>query len=431
MTLAATPMASDPLLDAAGGVDAETACQVCEDEPIDEPCACCGGSSSSAPLNVRIIQPTRRRGPLSRLSTSLYRSSPAAEARRALSLTAQKIDIHQHCTFGDDQGLSVMLRSNAACSIERAVLLALRPPGSTPQQVAPINEWVLSAAARHPNALVPFVTVVEDDPAADAMLSECVAKGARGLKLIGFGAQFLRANPHYSLVSESLMRCFAVAERHGLPVVAHVYVAYDEGGEGDDDGEGDGGGGVGGDDGMAPPRDLIGEVDTVLTAHPSLRFVLAQCVCSSFKHTQSLRQPTDRLLGSRPHSYALGFDSTSLPRLHTLLTKHPNLHIDTSLYGGARVKWFGRASCRAQQLRETVLAFPKQASEREAHAALRLPPSLRPATHPHPNGTHLWRRCSLGQTCTAGATGPPACTSKLSVPRACSSSVIASRATSS
>jgi hypothetical protein len=103
------------------------------------------------------------------------------DERRATSLGLPKIDFHQHCTTGDEEGLALLLRSNAACNVERAVLLALRNPG---EDASRANDFVLAAAAKHPT-IIAFATVVEDDPHAADVLSDAIARGARGLKLIG------------------------------------------------------------------------------------------------------------------------------------------------------------------------------------------------------------------------------------------------------
>jgi predicted TIM-barrel fold metal-dependent hydrolase len=81
-------------------------------------------------------------------------------------------------------------------------------------------------------------------------------------------------------------------------------------------------------------RDYAADIDAIMTTHPNLTLVLAH--------------------------FGLGFDAVTLPKMHELLAAHGNLFIDTSLYGGAREKWFGRASRRVDALRETVRAFPRQ-----------------------------------------------------------------------
>ena len=230
-----------------------------------------------------------------------------SRSKRARSLLAQKIDIHQHCTACDDDGLATLLKANKACRVRCAVLLALRPPGSSVADVRRANDWVMSAAAR-PSEIVPFITVLEDDPGASAMVREYASKGAKGVKLIGWAERYIKAHD-YDLRSEAMLGVWAAAEELHLPVVAHISIGYD-------------------------PSRYLAELQDILTKHPKLLLILAH--------------------------FGLGFDSANLPRLRQLLHDHPNLHIDASLYGGAREKWLHRASNRAEALREVVMAFPNQ-----------------------------------------------------------------------
>ena len=328
---------------------ADAADMICEDCS----CACCGDDASSSTstdshssaLTVSFA-PLRRHG---RLATSLLPAnrrsiSIEAEERLATSVSAMKIDFHQHCVTGDESGLESLLRANRAMGVRKAVLLALRVPGSTAADVTRANDFVLSAAQRHSSELIPFVTIIEDDPNAASMLSECVARGARGLKLIGWSAAFIRAHD-YDLCSPVMRSVFEVCEAHCLPVVAHIFTSFSEEEQasmrvGEEEQASREEEQASRDSKPAPPsppppaptspppppmqppfkvsatRDYLAEIDQLLSSHPQLILILAH--------------------------FALGFDASRLPRLHALLARHPNLHIDTSLYGG--VSWRVRAA---------------------------------------------------------------------------------------
>lgn len=284
----------------------------CEDCEAQAACTCCNDDDSTAAgVGSATIQvmPLRRRG-----STSL------ASSERTL-LQAPKIDFHVHCANGDEEGLEALLRSNRSAGISKAVLLSLRSWDASVKDVRHANDWVLSACARHASELIPFVTILESDEGAAAMLREYVSRGARGLKLIGWTGACIRRFD-YDLLGPTMRSVFAVAEECALPVVLHLYLGVaDEAGKPEDSHNGS-------------SRDYLAELETLLSAHPRLVLVLAH--------------------------FGLGFDEVRLPRLNTLLASFPSLHLDTSLYGGAKVKWFGKASNRAGALADTVSRFPRQ-----------------------------------------------------------------------
>ena len=287
-------------------------CEQCDAED-EYSCSCCPPdppSATTAPAAIITVAPLARKKQF--WPTAVRRkpkaSTAALEEQRARSLLAVKIDMHQHCTACDDDGLATLLKANKACRVRCAVLLALRPPGSTVADVRRANDWVMSAAARHPSEIVPFITVLEDDPGASAMVREYASKGAKGVKLIGWAERYIKAHD-YDLRSEAMLGVWAAAEELHLPVVAHISIGYD-------------------------PSRYLADLQDILTKHPKLLLILAH--------------------------FGLGFDSANLPKLRQLLHDHQTLHIDASLYGGAREKWLHRASNRAEALREVVMAFPNQ-----------------------------------------------------------------------
>ena len=234
---------------------------------------CDGGSLAECPCCEPVAPTVRvsalKKQPISRYFTKHGAKGPsvvtAAEARRATSLGMRKIDFHQHCTMGDEEGLRQLLRANSSTSIDAAVLLALRSPDGGVDEAIQANDWVLSSASRHP-CLLPFVTVVEDDPNAPEMLASAISRGARGVKLIGWAERFIRQHD-YDMRSPPMMAVYALASSHGLPVLAHVSLGS-----------------------TATRHDYMADLDAILTAHPTLVIILAH-------------------LG-------LGFDAVRLPRLH-------------------------------------------------------------------------------------------------------------------
>lgn len=273
-------------------MDAAATCEQCDEVGV---CPCC---ESSPALRVDVLRkPTNILRRFSRTPTPTRSIAEAAkEEQQARTLRAAKIDFHQHCTVGDDNGLASLLSSNAACRVERAVLLALRTPGGSAADARRANDWTLAAAARH-KTLVPFVTVVEDDPEAVEMLRDGIARGACGVKLIGWAGKFIAAHD-YDMRAESLMAVYRLAAAHGLPVLAHVALGYASDGERADDSSCDkssgnsgcssgcssgGGGGFGaaastnGGDagGCAAARDYLSDIDAIMHAVPGLTFILA------------------------------------------------------------------------------------------------------------------------------------------------------------
>lgn len=303
------------------GLQSRAPCEDCEAE-AEASCACCNDDvrATSASATIQVVPLRRRLGGASSLLPSLVRSPGHNASERAL-LQAPKIDFHVHCATGDEEGLAALLRSNRAAGILQAVLLALRSLHATIEDVRRANDWVLSACARHASELIPFVTILESDIGAAAMLRDYSDRGARGLKLIGWTGACIRRYD-YDLLGPTMRAVFATAEECALPVVLHLYLGFDDDAEAPEDSH------------NASYRDYLAELETLLSAHPRLVLVLAH--------------------------FGLGFDEGRLPRLNALLARFPNLYLDTSLYGGAKVKWFGKASSRAGALADTVSRFPRQ-----------------------------------------------------------------------
>jgi len=208
----------------------------------------------------------------------------------------------------DMSGLRTLLEANRRWGVQRSVLLSLRQLKSTRQDVDFRNEWVLAMAQRY-SQIVPFVTVLEDDPNAAQILEKCIAKGAKGLKLIGWHSNYIKEYD-FDLRRPSLVDAFRVASRHRIPVLLHIWLGYDA------------------------EHDYVEDIDALLEELPDLRLVLAH--------------------------FGLGFNPQTLPALSMLLARHPNLYVDTSLYGTFCEMWFTRASNQALALASLVRRFPRQ-----------------------------------------------------------------------
>lgn len=299
-------------------------CEQCEDSEAS--CACCTDDGGPSEPSIKVA-PLRRRG-AHLVSSLLPKPARRMDSAETATLQAEKIDFHVHCASGDEAGLAALLRCNRSTGISKAVLLALRNPQATVEDVRRINDWVLSASARHPSEIVPFVTILESDEHAATMLREYVDRGACGLKLIGWTGACIRQFD-YDLLGPTMQAVFQTAEACSLPVLIHLYLGIADEDESQRASAGAEHAILGG-----PYRDYLSELNQLLSAHPGLTLVLAH--------------------------FGLGFDEKRLPRLHELLARHPNLYLDTSLYGGARVKWFGKASRRAEALAKTVALFPRQ-----------------------------------------------------------------------
>jgi len=142
------------------------------------------------------------------------------------------------------------------------------------------------------------------------MFKECLDRGARGLKLIGWHSEYIRKHD-YDLCNPTLMEVFRVAAVHGVPVLLHLWIGYSK-----------------------TKRDYCQSLDLILTELPQLRLVLAH--------------------------FGLGFDPENLPSIIRLAQRHRNLYVDTSLYGSNCELWFTRGSNQAGPLASFVSEFPKQ-----------------------------------------------------------------------
>lgn len=82
--------------------------------------------------------------------------------------------------------------------------------------------------------------------------------------------------------------------------------------------------------------------------------------------TRDYASDLHELLSELPHlklvlaHFGLGFDPATLPAIVSLMERHRNLYLDTSLYGSFCELWFSRASNQAAALAAAVRRFPNQ-----------------------------------------------------------------------
>merc|ERR1712147_23955 len=110
--------------------------------------------------------------------------------------------------------------------VEKSILLSLRLPKDSRQDVRVRNDWVLQISGRL-SSVIPFVTIIEDDNKASLMFAKYLDRGARGLKLIGWHSNYIKQFD-YDLRSPSLVDTFRVAADNGCPVLVHLWVGYSE-----------------------------------------------------------------------------------------------------------------------------------------------------------------------------------------------------------
>eukprot|EP00746_Dinoflagellata_sp_MGD_P066904 gnl/MRDRNA2_/MRDRNA2_27655_c0_seq1.p1 gnl/MRDRNA2_/MRDRNA2_27655_c0~~gnl/MRDRNA2_/MRDRNA2_27655_c0_seq1.p1 ORF type:complete len:659 (+),score=115.10 gnl/MRDRNA2_/MRDRNA2_27655_c0_seq1:183-2159(+) len=236
------------------------------------------------------------------------RPTPPRQDMRSKEMS--KVDFHQHCTHDDEEGLEVLLENNREWKVEKGVLLCLRLIGDTRKDVKKRNDWVLAMGQKYPDQIVPFSTIIEDDPKAPQMFEECLNAGAKGLKLIGWHSDYIKKHD-YSLRHPSLMECYRIAAARKVPIIAHIWIGYSD-----------------------TKHNYLQDLDVIMAENPTLVFVLAH--------------------------FGLGFDPQSLPGLDTLASTYPNLYFDTSLYGAHCELWFARASNQAEALGKFIRAYPNQ-----------------------------------------------------------------------
>lgn len=187
-----------------------------------------------------------------------------------------KIDMHEHYRVGGD--IRLFLKA-ASCLGTSKVLFV--PTGSPPDNKWYKFHWIflIAAAKRHPDQIIPFCTIDEADPRAAELVEQYILQGAKGVKLIGGHPEFYDE----PLNSENMYKVYEKATQYGVPVLLHGSIINIPG--------------------------LKDQLDQVYGDFPEVTFIHAH-------------------YGSTIMS-GINLDLTA-----ELLDKHPNLYIDLSMGGG-------------------------------------------------------------------------------------------------
>jgi predicted TIM-barrel fold metal-dependent hydrolase len=187
-----------------------------------------------------------------------------------------KIDMHEHYRVGSN--VRLFLEAAACYGISKVVLV---PTGSPPDNKFYKIHWafLMAAAKRYPDQIIPFCTIDEADPHAAELVEQYILEGAKGIKLIGGHPQYYDE----PLNSENMYRVYEKAREYGVPILIHGSIINIPG--------------------------LKDQLDQVYGDFPEVTFIHAH-------------------YGSTIMS-GINLDLTA-----ELLDKHPNLYIDLSMGGG-------------------------------------------------------------------------------------------------
>lgn len=187
-----------------------------------------------------------------------------------------KIDMHEHYRVGG----AIRLFLNAASCLGVSKVLFV-PTGSPPDNKFYELHWtfLIAAAKRYPDKIIPFCTIDESDPHAAELVEQYILQGAKGIKLIGGHPEFYD-DP---LNSENMYRVYEKAAQYGVPVLLHGSITS--------------------------IRGLKDQLDQVYGDFPQVTFIHA-------------------------HYGSTIMGGIHLDQTAELLDKHPNLYIDLSMGGG-------------------------------------------------------------------------------------------------
>jgi predicted TIM-barrel fold metal-dependent hydrolase len=187
-----------------------------------------------------------------------------------------KIDMHEHYRFRGDIGL--FLKAASCFGISKVLFV---PTGYSPDNKYYKIYWtfLIAAAKRYPDQIIPFCTIDEADPHAAELVEQYLLEGAKGIKLIGGHPSFYDE----PLNSENMYRVYEKAAQYGVPVLLHGSIINIPG--------------------------LKDQLDQVYGDFPEVTFIHAH-------------------YGS---TIMAGID---LDQIAELLDKHPNLYTDLSMGGG-------------------------------------------------------------------------------------------------
>jgi predicted TIM-barrel fold metal-dependent hydrolase len=187
-----------------------------------------------------------------------------------------KIDMHEHYRVGGNIGL--FLKAAACYGISKVVFV---PTGSPPNNKFYKVHWafLIAAAKRYPDQIIPFCTIDEADPHAAELVEQYILQGAKGIKLIGGHPDFYDE----PLNSENMYRVYEKAREYGVPVLIHGSIIN--------------------------IPELKDQLDQVYGDFPEVTFIHA-------------------------HYGSTIMNGIHLDQIAELLDKHPNLYIDLSMGGG-------------------------------------------------------------------------------------------------
>ena len=187
-----------------------------------------------------------------------------------------KIDMHEHYRVGGN--IRLFLKAAGCFGISKVVMV---PTGSPPDNKFYKAHWtfLMAAAKRYPDQIIPFCTIDEADPNAAELVEQYILEGAEGVKLIGGHPDFYDE----PLNSENMYRVYEKAAQYGVPVLLHGSIIN--------------------------IRELKDQLDQVYGDFPEVTFIHA-------------------------HYGSTIMSGVNLDQTAELLDKHPNLYIDLSMGGG-------------------------------------------------------------------------------------------------
>jgi len=187
-----------------------------------------------------------------------------------------KIDMHEHYRLGGS--IDLFLKAASCFGISKVVFV---PTGSPPDNKYYKIHWtfLMAAAKRYPDKIIPFCTIDEADPDAAELVEQYILEGAKGIKLIGGHPDFYDE----PLNSENMYKVYEKAAQYGVPVLLHGSIIN--------------------------IPELKDQLDQVYGDFPDVTFIHA-------------------------HYGSTIMSGVDLHLIAELLDKHPNLYIDLSMGGG-------------------------------------------------------------------------------------------------
>jgi len=130
-----------------------------------------------------------------------------------------KISTHEHYRAGGD--IDALLAVMDELNIRKMLMV---PTGSPPDNGGYRQHMreLLDIQRQHPDRIIAYATVDESDPQAPEILSNAIARGAKGLKLIGGHPEFYDA----PLDSPIMYQLMAICREADLPVLIHVSMGH-------------------------------------------------------------------------------------------------------------------------------------------------------------------------------------------------------------